>query len=98
MTWCDALETMRTVQGVVAIIFGVGLSYLIEYWPKFEELDAKIKRLVIVGICLTVPLVALGLAWATGCVANPTGEDVWQAVMVGGVVFLGSQFAHTREL
>lgn len=98
MTWCEVLAFMRTIEGVAAAVFGVGLSYLVEVWPKFDALSAKEKRFTIMGICVVVPLLALALAWLTGCTAQPSGEDVWQAVLAGALAFSASQFAHAREL
>lgn len=97
MSWCEFLALLGTVEGVAMAVFGVGLSYLVEVWPKFATLDQKPKRYVVMGICVLLPLLALALAWVTGCDA-PTGDDVWQAVMNGGVAFGASQFAHARKL
>jgi len=98
MTRCEFLEFMGTIEGVTAIVFGVGLSYLVDVWPKFETLSAKAKRFTVMGICVALPLLALGLTWLTGCNAQPSGEDVWQAVLAGFLAFGASQFAHAREL
>jgi len=98
MTWCDFLAFVRTVEGVAAAVFGVGLSYLLDVWPGFEALSPKAKRFTVMGICVAVPLLALGLAWITGCAARPSGEDLWQAVLAGFLAFGASQFAHAREL
>ena len=98
MTWCDFLAFVRTVEGVAAAVFGIGLSYLVEAWPQFEALSARAKRYVVMAICVGVPLLALTLAWLTGCTAQPSGEDVWQAVLAGFLAFGASQFAHARKL
>lgn len=98
MTWCEFLAFMRTIEGVVAAVFGVGLSYLIEVWPAFRLFSESVKRYVVMAICVGVPLLALGLAWLTGCVTRPSGEDVWQAVLAGFLAFGASQFAHARQL
>ena len=98
MNWCKALEYAKTVEGILAIVFGVGMSYLLDVFPKFEELDAKAKRYIVMGICVAVPVAALLLSWATKCIPTLTGEDIWQAVMAGGLAFGASQFAHARKL
>lgn len=98
MTWCDFLAFVRTVEGVAAAVFGVGLSYLVDLWPKFETLSPKAKRFTVMGICVALPLLALGFAWLTGCNAQPSGEDVWQAVLAGALAFGASQFSHARQL
>lgn len=98
MTWCDFLAFARSVEGVAAAVFGIGLSYLVEAWPQFEALSARAKRYVVMAICVAIPLLALALAWLTGCTAQPSGEDVWQAVLAGALAFGASQFAHAREL
>lgn len=98
MTWCDFLVFMQSVEGIVAGVLGIGLSYIVEYVPGFEALVPKWKRVAVLLLCVVFPVLALLLAWATGCVAQPTGEMFWQAVQSGGVAFAGSQFAHMREL
>ena len=98
MTWCKALEFARTTEGIAAILFGVLLSYIVELFPKWEGLDGKVKRFVILGLCLVLPVGALLAAWASACAEIPTGEDVWQAVLAGMLAFGASTFAHTRKM
>ena len=98
MTWCDFLAFMQTIRGVTDIALGIGLSYLVEVWPKFETLSAMAKRFTIMGACIAIPLLSLALSWGTGCNAHPSGEDVWQAVLAGFLAFGSSQFAHARKL
>lgn len=97
MTWCEFLDFLRSVQGLTVAVFGIGLSYLVELWPAFETLSERVKRYVIMGICVGVPVLALLLAAVT-CDVVLDGEAVWQAVMAGGIAFGASQFAHSREL
>jgi alkylhydroperoxidase/carboxymuconolactone decarboxylase family protein YurZ len=98
MTWCKFLDYAKTAEGIVAIVFGVAMSYILDVFPRFDALSAKAKRYIVLALCVALPVVALLLAWGTACIPGVTGEDVWQAVMAGGVAFAASQFAHARNL
>ena len=98
ISWCDALNWVLLAEGAVAAVLGVALSIIAEYVPKFATLAPRWKRLVILAVCVAIPVAALLLAWYTGCVAQPDGEAVWQAVLAGGIAFATSQLAHTPQL
>ena len=98
ISWCDGLAWMQSVQGVVAGVLGLLLSWLAEYVPGFVGLPPRWKRVVILLLCVGVPVCALLLAWLTGCVEQPSGEAFWQAVASGAVAFATSQIAHLPKL
>ena len=98
LSWCDALVWLQSVEGVVAGVLGVGLSWLIDYVPGFVGLAPRWKRLIILGLCLGVPLLSVLVAVWTGCFGVPSGDAIWQAVAAGAVAFSTSQIAHLPKL
>jgi len=95
MTFGEFLLYLQS-SGVNAAV-GAILSFAVEWWPKYEELEAKAKRGVILGLCLVVPLLAAGVGMATGL--QPFAlETFWQAAQAGFLAFVASQAAHARKL
>lgn len=95
MTFTDFLMYLQG-NGVNAAV-GFLLSWVVEWWPEFEGLEAKAKRLVMMALCLVVPLLAAGVSMAMGY--QPLSlESFWQAAMSGFLAFMASQAAHTRKL
>jgi len=98
ITWCEALAWVLVVKDAIATVIGVVLSVLAEYVPKYTTISPRMKRLVMLALCFAIPIIALLLAWASNCITQPTGDDVWQAVYAGALTFLASQIAHTIQL
>ena len=98
LTWCEALNWVLVGQGAIAAVLGAILSILAEYTTKYATLCPRTKRLIMVALCFFIPIIALLLAWASNCIAQPTGDAVWQAVYAGALTFLASQIAHTIQL
>ena len=95
MTFAEFLQYLQT-SGVNAVV-GFLISYLAEWWPKYEELEAKAKRFIMMGFCFVVPLLAAGVGVAMGY--QPFAlETFWQAAQAGFLAFLTSQAAHARKL
>lgn len=91
-------EFLMYVQGAgVNAAVGFLLSYLVEWWPEYADLEAKAKRLVMLGLCLVVPLLAAVVGVAMGFQALAL-ETFWQAAQAGFLAFVASQAAHTRKL
>ena len=83
--------------GVNAAV-GFLLSFIMDWFPGFNDLDAKAKRFAMLGLCLAVPLLAALLA-TVGLKSQPfVLETFWQAAMAGFLAFVASQAAHTRKL
>lgn len=97
MTLCGFLSHLGAFEGVQAAL-GLLYSWLIEYWQGFQNLDAKWKRLVIMGICLGVSVLSQVTAYALKCIPELGQEQIWQAILAGFVAFGASQFAHIRKL
>ena len=98
ISWCDGLAWLATVEGVVAGVLGLGLSWVIDYIPGFLDLAPRWKRVIILALCVVVPVIALLLQWQTGCIGVPSGDAWWQAVAAGAVAFSTSQIAHLAKL
>ena len=96
MSFLDALTYASTPNGI-ALVVGIILSILAEYWPKYHKFDKKTKRLVMAAASVFIPLAALLLGAL--CYDQPVDVDaIWAAVLAGGAAFSSSQFAHLRKM
>jgi len=96
MSWMEFLGWLQS-DGINAVV-GFFLSYGVEYWPKFGELDPKWQRVVFLALCLVVPLVGAGLSIAFGYQAASWTDTFWPAILAGGLAFGAGTVAHTRKL
>jgi Na+-translocating ferredoxin:NAD+ oxidoreductase RnfE subunit len=64
MTWQEALAWANGAGA--AVIAGLFIAIVAEYWSAFQALAEKYKVGVYVVLCLVVPLVATALSIATG--------------------------------
>lgn len=96
LTLCGALELLGTA-AVVNVLLGAFISALVEYWPVWEGLAPKLKRPVILGFCLVVPVASLIVRSAL-CGALVDQDSIYLAFMAGVAAFTGSQFAHIPQL
>ena len=70
-SWPDALNF--AIGPGAAVIAGVVISVLVEYWTWFQHRQQKTKVAVFVGLCVAVPLGATALGILTG-VFGPWGD------------------------
>jgi hypothetical protein len=96
MTLCEGLWIGVTDPGI-ALVYGIIMSFVLDWIPAFEYAAARVKRLVVMALALAIPLVASLLLVAFDCAALDR-ELIWQALYAGMAWFLGSQFAHLRDL
>jgi len=83
-------EFLRYLQGpAVGTVVGAILSVVAEYWPWYQALASKVKRLVFAGMCFVVPLVGAALACAMGYQPCGWEETFWPAIYQGGLVAFG---------
>jgi len=88
-TWSEALHF--AIGPGAAVLAGIIISLLVEYWPWFQRLAQKYKVAVYVGLCVAVPLVATTLAIATrtfgqwGDVATTWWPAVFQGFSAAGI-------------
>ena len=97
LSWSGFLELLSTPNGVAAAA-GVFLSWLIEFWPGYDALVPKWKRLAFFGICQVIPLAAAGLGILTAGWSVAWEATFWPAVLAGAIAFGGGTVAHTRKL
>ena len=97
MSWGEFLAFLSQPNGI-ALGLGVGESILVEYIPRFGDLDPKWKRLVFLAICMAIPLAAAGLGIATEGWGVTWQGTFWPAVLAGGTAFAGGTVAHVRKL
>jgi len=97
LSWSGFLDLLSSPNGIAAAV-GVLLSWLAEYIPGFDGLIPKWKRLVFLGLCFIVPLIAAGLGILTA--GWPVGWEAtfWPAILAGGIAFGGGTIAHVRKL
>ena len=96
MTWSDAL-LYASGPGVAAVVGGA-LSFLVEYWPGYTALAPRNKRLVFIGLCLAVPVLAATLRGLWGYAAWGWETLYWPALLAGGTAYFTGQVAHLRQL
>ena len=92
----EFLQYAGTSVGINAIV-GFVLSFVVEWFPNYEALSSKWKRVAMMGLCFTVPVLAfVGLV----VLGEQTlgAEAVWMALSAGFAAFFGSQAAQTRQL
>jgi len=97
MSWSQFLEFLRG-PGINAAV-GVLVFFLADNWPQFEMLAPRLKRLVVLALCLVVPLLATLLSVAT--LGLPVGDwplTWWPALVAGAAAFSAATVAHTSKL
>jgi hypothetical protein len=93
----DAFLVFLSSTGVAAAA-GIVLSWVIEYWPAYEALAPKTKRLAYFGLCLVLPIGAALLRWGLGYVDLTFDPLLWHALWNGAAAGgIGTLF-HTRQL
>jgi hypothetical protein len=83
---------------LVSAIVGVALSFLVEWWPAYQEWPSRWKRLVYFGLCLVTPVGAACLRAALGYVPWSFDPLVWHAIWSGVMAGGAGTVAHARKL
>lgn len=97
LSWSGFLDLLSSPNGIAAIV-GVLLSYVAEYFPGFDALMPKWKRLVFFGACFIIPLIAAGLGILTADWPASWEATFWPAILAGGIAFGGGTVAHVRKM
>ena len=96
MNFADWLNFLRG-PGINAAL-GVAISFIVEWFPGFATAAPRIKRLVLLGICLAIPTLATVGLVLLGAL-DPKLPDTWfMAVMAGAMAYGGSAVAHLRDM
>jgi hypothetical protein len=97
MSWSDFLVFMRG-PGINAAI-GVLLFFAVEWWPAFETLAPRMKRMAVLILCMVIPLLATLLSVVTlGLPISDWAGTWWPAIVAGAAAFGASTVAHTSKL
>ena len=96
MKWSDFLIFLQGPG--ISVVVGVVLSFVVEYWPAYEALEAKWKRLVFFGLCLFVPVLGGILSCVSNLAAWADFAGHWWPVLVAGWgAFFSGSMAHLRK-
>lgn len=89
VTWEESLHWV--VGPGAAVLAGLIISVLSEYWRNFQELDAKYKVVVYFGLCLLATLTATALAIVTevwgawGDIRGTWWPAIWAGIAASGI-------------
>jgi len=97
MTLPEFLLYLMQNNGVQAT-FGFLLSFVLEEWPWYENLQGKAKRFFVLGIHLAIPVVASIISMAAGYRPWSFEATTWPALVAGFLAFTTGQVAHIRKL
>ncbi len=85
-------QALRWVVGPgAAVLAGLAISVLSEYWTKFQGLEAKYKVAVYFGLCLVGTFTATALAVASGLwgawndIPNTWWPALWNGIAASGI-------------
>ena len=95
-TLCEALAWLGT-SAAISLLLGGFIAALLEYWPAWGGFAPKIKRPMVFGFCLAVPVLSL-IARYFLCGAVMNQDTIYLAMLAGMITFTGSQFAHIPKL
>lgn len=98
MSWKEFLQLM-TGTGINAAV-GMLLSLTTDYWPDYNALEPKWKRVLFFVICFLIPIVATVAAIVTGEFgAWGDWQTTWWPAIVAGATAAGvGTLVHTRKL
>lgn len=82
MTWVEFLEYLQG-PGILAVV-GALSALAVEYWPAFQNLEAKWKQLSFAIVSLLVPLVGAALSILPPVSAIPSWPGLWWPALVAG--------------
>lgn len=96
MIFCEFVKGLQGA-GLGAAV-GAVLSFVVEWWKGYGDLSAVYKRVVFLGLCLVIPLVAASVG-VLSCGQSATFVDTWWPALVAGFAAFGAgTVAHTRDL
>jgi len=96
MTFPEFLTWLQG-DGINAAI-GFILSFIVEWLPQWDMLRPRVKRLVMLVLCLVIPSIAALVSAGMGYQPWSFEETFWPALQAGFLAFWTSQAAHLRSL
>lgn len=97
MTLQDFLVFLQQAAGI-GMAIGFIMSLVVDWWPGYEKLEAKVKRLLFGGLCFAIPLAAAGVGVALRYYPAEFGTVFWPALVAGFAAFGTGTFTHIRKL
>lgn len=82
----------------ISAAVGVVLSFVIEWFPAYNALPSRAKRLLYFGLCLLIPVAAACLRAALDYVPWSFDPLVWNAIVAGVTAGGAGTLAHVRKL
>ncbi len=82
----------------IGVGVGILLSYVVEWFPKYEALKPKVSRLIFAGLCLFVPAVGVALGISSGFQEPVWATTFWPALQAAAIAFGAGTAIHTRKL
>ena len=82
----------------VAVIVGLLLSWAVEWFPQYEKLAPRVKRVTFLGLCLIVPVLAVTLRGLLGYAQWSFDPLYWHALWNGFAAYVVGNLAHIRKL
>ena len=98
MDYVEFIDWLRTSAGI-GVALGFILSFVIEsWWPKWETLLPRVKRLVVFALCMIIPVLITLLGSVTN-VLSGSFADLWFPALVAGFsAFSATTVSHIRKL
>lgn len=93
---CKVLLDAVSQNGIAAVL-GFVLSFVVEWYPAWETLAARVKRVVLLALCWMIGIVLVVVNWRL-CGEPLSVEAFWAALAAGFAAFTASQAAHLRKL
>ena len=95
----DVVQFLKYAGSAVGInmIIGFLLSFVVEWFPEYDGLAPRWKRLVVIVLSFVIPVCSAFALWLMGEV-ELSYNVVWLALSAGFAAFFGSQVAHARNL
>ena len=82
----------------IGVAVGWALSIVVEWFPEYESLEPRKKRLIFGGLCFIVPTLGVILGIASGLQEPDWATTFWPAIVAAGIAFATGTVAHTRKL
>jgi len=93
---CKVLLDAVSQTGIAAVL-GALLSWVVEWYPNWDNLAARVKRVVLLALCWLIGVVLVLVNWRL-CDGPLSIEAFWNALAAGFAAFSSSQVAHIRKL
>lgn len=97
MDFQEFLNYLLTVNGINAAV-GVVMSFVVEWFPAFTNLQPKAKRLFFLGLNIVIAIVSALLLATAGYAPWDFNILFWPALVAGFTAFATGTAAHTRTL